>query len=914
MPSFKDDLIADLGTLAPAQVRAVAAYVKKLRLHNSQAETVEQSEDRSMPTGRSQATGDLFLTIDGAQLRVVECDPLALTILGYVPLGRSFAELLDPEYRETAEQAFAVVHTHKEIKNVRLRLIRSHGASFPINMAARWVDADESHPALIDILCRDISFLKKLGNIEIFSEMLSIGIALVDEHRHIAFANTCAERMFGYEQGELSHQPLSLLFPDVNDPQLHIKLDGHRDHHPQIEPDRELPGRRKDGSPIALKIGWSSIRLTEHRFAVASITDITVRKSIEGALRRHEEERALIFREGLVGDFTWDIVRNEVVAHPTVFRLYGAEPIAGPVPGSWFQSRRYPEDRSELRFKWLSQIAEGGQIALDFRVLGDDGVVRWIECRGIVVRDENGNPRQLHGLNFDITARKQAEERARSAEERLRTAVQFSSAALWRWESDEDVIHWFGPVQELTGRPPAALASFAEFKKILLPADVGLMEKAVARCLNTGVEYLHEFRIVRPDGEIKWLAGRGGLLRDDTGRVCGMTGVNIDITVRKNAEEELSQSERNFRELANVLPQIVFTTDAAGAINYRNERFSEVVGSSSTQGDSTRWADLMYEGDREATIQAWRASIASGQPYERECRIRDQRFTQFRWYLARAVPVRNAEGAIVRWIGTATDIHDQKTAAEVLEQEVQSRTRDLNLSLTLLRDREEQLEKSLHEKDAMLREIHHRVKNNLQIVSSLLSMQAANAPDSVALAPLRDSERRISSMAMIHEQLYGTDDMQTVEFAEHARLLSQTMLASMAESPLVTCCLELEPVSLTIHQAIPCALILNELLTNAFKYAYPGETGGEITVRLSCVSGLVSMVVSDRGVGLPSHVDPFAPKTLGMEIVQVLVNQIDGELIVGGGPGASFTVRFRPQENANESENALARSAVLSRN
>lgn len=85
-------------------------------------------------------------------------------------------------------------------------------------------------------------------------------------------------------------------------------------------------------------------------------------------------------------------------------------------------------------------------------------------------------------------------------------------------------------------------------------------------------------------------------------------------------------------------------------------------------------------------------------------------------------------------------------------------------------------------------------------------------------------------------------------------------------------------------------------------------------MRLSCVSGLVSMVVSDRGVGLPSHVDPFAPKTLGMEIVQVLVNQIDGELIVGGGPGASFTVRFRPQENANESENALARSAVLSRN
>jgi PAS domain S-box-containing protein len=915
MPVPDDDLIADLKALSTSQLRDAAAYVKGLIRRSSLAGAAETAEDESA-SPRGSVPADLFFSLDSADLRVKECDPSTLQILGANPKGKPFLGLIDSEYVDVAVRAFATVRSHKEVKHVRLRLKRADGSSFPASLAARWVEKNIHSSELIDVLCRDITFLKRLGNIEIFSEMLSIGIVIVDEINQIAFANSSAERLLGYEQGELTHQPLGLLFPDEPEESPPDQVSYQQGH---IRQDRELNARKKGGSRIELKIGWSSIRLGRHRFNVASITDMTARKTIESELRKHEEQRALIFSEGLLGDFSWNIARDEVVAHPTIFKFYGAAPIAGPVPGDWFRSRQVEGKAAEIDAKWRSQLEYGGDVAVEICVNGDDGVTRWIDCRGIVVRDENGVASHVHGVNINITARKKAElerfesdARARSAEERLRTAMQFSRAAVWRWTMDDDSVEWVGPVLELTGRTAQDLNSFAAFRRIVFPSDVPAFKERISDCYAKGTEFRHEFRIVLPDGQLRWLAGRGGVLRDQNNRILGLAGVNFDITERKTVEQELMQSERDFRQLTNVVPQIVFTSDSTGETSYHNDRFYELAGVSPGKSADSRWSELLDREDRQPAVGHWFACVASGQNFERECRMWDRHRQEYRWYLVRAVPVRDADGAIVRWIGTSTDIHDQKTAAARLEHEIRSRTQDLNLSLTLLRDREEQLKKSLQEKDAMLREIHHRVKNNLQIVSSLLNMQAATATNIEAVAPLRDSERRISSMAMIHEQLYGTDDMQTVEFAAHAHWLSESLLTSMTNGVRVHFCLDLQPVQLTINQAIPCALILNELLTNAIKYAYPSDEGGDVTIRLRAEGGVVFLTVSDQGVGLPANIDPLRPKTLGMEIVQVLAHQIDGDLIVAGPPGASFTVRFQPEEKALNTEKSQSQSATLS--
>jgi len=739
-------------------------------------------------------------------------------------------------------------------------------------------------------------------SVEALSEMLAIGIALVDENGQIAFANTSAEAMFGYEQGELENQQLEQILPNA--------LGAFRDAQPGPVVDRELYGRRKDGSEIALQIKWNSIRLADERFFIASITDITERKSIETTLRQRDVERALIFSEGALGDFTWDFERDQVEAHPAIFKLYGAPPIVGPVPGEWFRSRQHPDDRQRINETWLQQIDAGLELSVEFRVVGDDGETRWLDCRGVAVRDESGNARVVHGITIDITARKLSEARARYAEELLRTALQYSNCVVWHWDIDKDHTEWVGAVKELYGWDASDLSSASASEKVVLPADLPALKDAGARSIATGSDFRHEFRIVRPDGQIRWIAGRAGLLRDPSGRVYAMAGVNFDVTDRKTAEDERKQSEIDFRELTNLLPQVIFTANPCGDLTFRNQRFIEVGGFPANGQARINPADIISAEDRDRTLDAWFKSLASGSPHEHECRFYDRQLKQDRWYLVRAIPVRDPSGKIARWIATATDIHDQKTAEERLENEVQSRTVALNESLTKVRQHEERLKASLQEKEALLREIHHRVKNNLQIVSSLLSMQADNAPDSAAVASLRDSERRISTMAMIHEQLYGNEDMRTLQFAEHARRLAQSLVASMSEDAFITCHLDVVPVDLTINQAIPCALILNELLTNALKYAFPNQAKGEMTLRLSMDGDTVTMAVSDQGVGLPPDVDPFEPKTLGLEIVQVLVHQLEGELIVNGPPGACFTVRFRSEDNSALDAEFMTTSAV----
>jgi two-component sensor histidine kinase len=219
----------------------------------------------------------------------------------------------------------------------------------------------------------------------------------------------------------------------------------------------------------------------------------------------------------------------------------------------------------------------------------------------------------------------------------------------------------------------------------------------------------------------------------------------------------------------------------------------------------------------------------------------------------------------LRAVGTLQDITERKTS-------------------------EAKLERSVIEKQTLLQEVHHRVKNNLQIISSLLSMQASLIEDKTAVAKLADSERRVKSMAMIHEHLYHQKDMSSIDLAEYLRDMTADLSSSVGNAGIVFR-LEASSVAIPIDQAIPCGLLLNELVTNALKYAYPGGTG-EVLITLSSEDHSITIKVADSGVGLPANFDFQNTQSLGMTIVQVLTQQLEGELEICGSPGASFTIRF----------------------
>ncbi len=199
---------------------------------------------------------------------------------------------------------------------------------------------------------------------------------------------------------------------------------------------------------------------------------------------------------------------------------------------------------------------------------------------------------------------------------------------------------------------------------------------------------------------------------------------------------------------------------------------------------------------------------------------------------------------------------------------------------------------ALRDKDVLLQEVHHRVKNNLQVISSLLSMQVRRTRLPEAEAALATCQSRIQAIAMIHESLYRTKNFSSVPFATYIRSLATNILEVCGAQAGVHLDIEVEDVELPVDKAIPCGLIVHELLMNALKHGFPGSRSGRVRVGLSSVNGRVTLSVSDDGVGLPAGFDARTSPTLGVQLVSILAEQLDADLSVGSEHGASTELSF----------------------
>jgi PAS domain S-box-containing protein len=266
------------------------------------------------------------------------------------------------------------------------------------------------------------------------------------------------------------------------------------------------------------------------------------------------------------------------------------------------------------------------------------------------------------------------------------------------------------------------------------------------------------------------------------------------------------------------------------------------------------------------------------------------------------------QGTVQEYASVGRDITEQKQAVDELhrlnselEMRVQERTMALSQAneslMTEVNERkaaEEQVRASLQEKEVLLKEIHHRVKNNLQIISSLLNLQANRVTDPRTLQALGDSQTRVRSMALIHEKLYQSQSLADIDFGEYVRSLSSDLFRSYRRSfTTIQLDIQTDDISLDLDMAVSCGLILNELMTNALKYAFQDGRSGTIRVELRTAPGrILRLWVTDDGVGLPKDLDLSKSKSLGLQLVNNLVSQLEGKLEVDTSAGTAFCVSF----------------------
>jgi two-component sensor histidine kinase len=241
-------------------------------------------------------------------------------------------------------------------------------------------------------------------------------------------------------------------------------------------------------------------------------------------------------------------------------------------------------------------------------------------------------------------------------------------------------------------------------------------------------------------------------------------------------------------------------------------------------------------------------------------------------------------------LATGTAFHDEdgsQLGAVVILRDV-----------TSLREFVDELQSSVKEKEALLREIHHRVKNNLQVISSMLSLESARIDNPATRTTLQDLRNRLRSMALLHETIYGSDSLAQVKMPRYLERLCRHLLLSMLPHPeRIQLEMNIAPIALDVSQALPCGLIVNELLSNSLKHAFPNGRNGKVLVELRGIenNNAIRLQVTDDGAGLPPDFDLTKLRTLGIQLVSDLAGQLGGSLSVESNQGATFSVEFIPR-------------------
>ncbi|MDO9045536.1 MAG: histidine kinase dimerization/phosphoacceptor domain -containing protein [Methanobacteriaceae archaeon] len=333
-------------------------------------------------------------------------------------------------------------------------------------------------------------------------------------------------------------------------------------------------------------------------------------------------------------------------------------------------------------------------------------------------------------------------------------------------------------------------------------------------------------------------------------------------------KKDLEKSRDFFINLFEEFPALIWRANTDGKCDYFNKNWLAFTGRTIEEEFGDGWTKGVHKDDFDRCLDIYLTSFKARKQFEMEYRLLHNT-GEYRWILDLGMPFYDLDGDFAGYIGSCYDITKKK---ELLKQ----------------------LEKSLEEKDLLLKEIHHRAKNNLMIISSLLNIQSTYIKDKESQEIFKESQNRARSMAIIHERLYQSVNLKKIDFSDYIRTLSSELFhAYVDDSARIRLEINLDAIFLDINLAIPLGLIINELITNSLKHGFPEGRSGKITINFHEKENLYELIVEDNGIGFPEKLDFQNTPSLGLQIVNSLADQIDGEIYLDRSQGTVFTITFK---------------------
>lgn len=405
------------------------------------------------------------------------------------------------------------------------------------------------------------------------------------------------------------------------------------------------------------------------------------------------------------------------------------------------------------------------------------------------------------------------------------------------------------------------------FDHYVAPED---LKEVAARYLRrqTGndVSDEYEYRALHKDGKTRVYVNMHVGLIEYQGEIASL-GTVKDITDRKQAENALRESEGKYKAVFETTGTATIIIEEDSTLSLVNAEFERLSGYSKEDVEGKKcWTEFVAKEDLERLREYHRLRMID--PDDAPAR-----------YEARFIDKQGTVQDILSTVGTIPGT--KKIVASLLD-------------ITERKRADEQIGAALREKEVLLKEIHHRVKNNLQVISSLLYLQSRYINDKKALEVLKECQNQVKSMAIVHEQMYHSEDLVQIDFADYTQLLVTELFSTYTiDSADIAIKTDIKDVLLDINAAIPCGLIINELLTNALLHAFPGGRKGEIQITmLPNKANEIKLVVRDNGIGIPKDTDFRNTETFGLQLVWGLVEQLEGTIEFDGREGTAFTITF----------------------
>jgi PAS domain S-box-containing protein len=690
---------------------------------------------------------------------------------------------------------------------------------------------------------------------------------------------------------------------------------------------------------------WYNIqidRIEKGKFAV-TFKDITERKHAEEILKEEynileekvkdrtaeleeaynslkENERRLSEAQKMAHLGNWDrnFATDEIYWSDEAYRIFGHSPQELGVTYNTFLSYVHPDDRDYVD-NAVKKALDGKPYSIDFRIISADGIEHIVHSQGEVTFDEENIPVRMRGTVQDITEHKKAEEEIRN----LANIVESSNDAIITESLDGIITSWnkgaeriYGySAEEILGKPISVLEPSISVKETKKLVELVKQGKVIQQ---------YETLRLRKDGTIINVSITLSPVFDMYGKLTAVSVIYRDITESKRAEEKLRESEEKYRNIVETANEGILIINDKAIVTYANKKITDILGYSLEEGIGRPiWDFISEESKALAKLNQERRRKGINGSYELKLMRKDGLPL---WVLINAKSLFDKDGRFMGSLSMLTDVTKRKEAEGALA----------NIEI------------------ARQKEIHHRIKNNLQVISSLLDLEAEkfnnkeHIQDSEVLEAFRESQDRVISIALIHEELHeeGARTTDTLNFPLYLQRLVENLFHTYRlGNANITLKKDLEEnIFFDMDTAVPLGIIVNELVSNSLKHAFSGRDRGTIQIKLFSEEagnkpnskeeltkeeltkeertkeelakeeltkvGLTKMgftgkstgytlIVSDDGTGIPEEIDFENPETLGLQLVNILVDQLDGKIELEREHGTEFIIRFSVEEKEN---------------